>query len=122
MINLSQFRMIVGIFAFGTLWIVSDLADDDEDSANLASATDAAVTRLQDNVEDPSPGPTLAASVSNRGIARERNVAWGEPMIDPVSPDVEIGIYEPEPFVVPPNASAISDSAGADPDVPVPHK
>jgi hypothetical protein len=66
MSNLSQYRMSLGIFSLGLLWVVSEVVGDGEKPAPLDTATRSVVHRLAsagDNGGDPGdPSYQLAVS------------------------------------------------------------
>jgi hypothetical protein len=64
MSNLSQYRLSIGLFSLGLLWVVSEVVGDGDQPGMLDKTTTSIVHRLdaQDKTSEPDSGPVLAVS------------------------------------------------------------
>jgi hypothetical protein len=91
MSNLSQYRMSLGIFSLGLLWVVSEVVGDGEKPAPLDTATKSVVHRLAssgDDGGDPANAPyQLAVSQAEDGeLGANPREAAAQPPARPASP------------------------------------
>jgi hypothetical protein len=79
MSNLSQYRVSIGVFSLGLLWVVSEVVGDGQQPGALDNATTTIVHRLDaagDQQDETQPRYALAASETDSAADPEE---WDQP-------------------------------------------